>query len=76
MDRMPVLLTAWFCSMNVHTYLAFLGTYLYMASHAHCGFAHPWDPMQWLTCGNAYHDTHHRLTWTGYQASSLIFVFG
>lgn len=63
MDRLPVLLTAWFCNMNIHTYLAFVCTYLYMASHAHCGFEHPWDPMQWLTAGNGYHDMHHEKTW-------------
>ncbi len=72
MDRMPVLLIAWFCGMNIHTYLAFVCTYLYMASHAHCGFEHPLDPMQWLTCGNRYHDTHHKLTWTGYQVIFFI----
>ncbi|KAI9024626.1 hypothetical protein DFJ74DRAFT_705367 [Hyaloraphidium curvatum] len=68
MDRLPLILTAATCRMNIHVFIAFIVTYIYMASHAHCGFAHPWDPMQWVTAGNGYHDQHHKDTWVCYQS--------
>lgn len=53
-DRMPVILTAAILQMNIHTLLAYTTLYLWTASHAHCGFEHPLDPMQWLTAGNRW----------------------
>ncbi|KAI9009240.1 hypothetical protein DFJ74DRAFT_687458 [Hyaloraphidium curvatum] len=67
MDYLPTRIGIIAGNMSFPVMLAWLAFYTHIASRAHCGYALPWDPLNWLMPYVENHDWHHRRNNSNYQ---------